>query len=117
MTLGPSPSLRAEAPPVAWPGFAGLGAHCTSLWKGPAVLEWETTRGFADGTSRPGSQEGPAVGETLVCSPEQQWRGVVLQGCGCGAVVGCAPQVLKWLKEEGSLEGVTVCDAGCGTGR
>jgi len=25
-------------------------------------------------------------------------------------------KVLKWVDEEGSLEGVTVCDAGCGTG-
>lgn len=25
-------------------------------------------------------------------------------------------KVLKWLREESSLEGVTVCDAGCGTG-
>ncbi|CAI5489258.1 unnamed protein product [Closterium sp. Naga37s-1] len=25
-------------------------------------------------------------------------------------------KVLRWLREEGSLDGVTVCDAGCGTG-
>lgn len=25
-------------------------------------------------------------------------------------------KVLKWLDEEGSIEGITVCDAGCGTG-
>jgi len=25
-------------------------------------------------------------------------------------------KVLKWVDEEGGLEGVTVCDAGCGTG-
>ena len=25
-------------------------------------------------------------------------------------------KVLNWLDEEGGIEGVTVCDAGCGTG-
>ena len=25
-------------------------------------------------------------------------------------------KVLKWIDEEGGVEGVTVCDAGCGTG-
>lgn len=25
-------------------------------------------------------------------------------------------KVLRWLDEEGGVEGVTVCDAGCGTG-
>lgn len=25
-------------------------------------------------------------------------------------------KVLKWMDEEGSLENVSVCDAGCGTG-
>jgi ribosomal protein L11 methylase PrmA len=25
-------------------------------------------------------------------------------------------KVLKWLDEEGGVSGVTVCDAGCGTG-
>ena len=25
-------------------------------------------------------------------------------------------KVLKWVDEEGGVEGVTVCDAGCGTG-
>lgn len=26
-------------------------------------------------------------------------------------------KVLKWVDEEGGVEGVTVCDAGCGTGK
>jgi magnesium-protoporphyrin O-methyltransferase len=25
-------------------------------------------------------------------------------------------KVLNWVDEEGSLEGISVCDAGCGTG-